>query len=190
MARSEPQFKIYPAGWACLLLSAVVVIASIRDTQNATAPTSKNATKAPPEDPYDQNDRTLRAQYATWDEIKLRTELMGVGTGQLLAFDEPEPYVRKALIAEALTRYDGMRGTNHWSRAQVHFEEGIAKWSAVKTEKLQKERPRRAAVLHLYAAQACMQQALFEHARTHLQEAEKHADTRDRARDALQRIVR
>jgi hypothetical protein len=189
VARSEPQFKIYPAGWFVLAVCILVGVAAFQ-ADKKQAVREKTAAKTPAEDPYDQSDRILRSQYASWDEAKLRAELVGIGNKQLLAFDEPEPYVRKALIAEALTRYDGMRGTNHWNRAQAHFEEAIELWGHAKTEKMRKDRPRRVAVLHLYAAQACLQQGLFGGARAHLQEAEKYADTRDRARDALQKIHR
>lgn len=77
---------------------------------------------APALAPIDELPRLL---FHSMDEGHLRRQFLTIGTEQIKKPDEPEWYIRKGMVAEALTRYDGQRGTNHWSRAMTHYSEAI-----------------------------------------------------------------
>ncbi len=76
-------------------------------------------------------DRAYRLQCREMDEVALHNELVRIGGEQLNNFNEPELYVRKAMVVEELTRFDALRGTNHWDRAATHYTEAIEKAQAL-----------------------------------------------------------
>lgn len=82
-------------------------------------------------DPYDLSDAAWKKRLSTWSERDLHSLLVDTTASQLKDMENPEIPVLKALISEALTRFDPERGTNHWDRAAVHYEEGIELWEKI-----------------------------------------------------------
>ncbi len=70
-------------------------------------------------------DKLPRLMFRSMDEGGLRRQLVLIGGEQVANLDEPEWYIHKAMVAEALTRFDARRQTNHWDRAMTHYGEAI-----------------------------------------------------------------
>ena len=136
----------------------------------------------------ERRDAVTRTTFKELTELQLRAELINVGKLQIMNVQAPHWHEQKAMIAEALTKWDAKNGTNNWDRAAVHFEEAIAAWEIIaenKKHKRTEEAPHRIGRLHLYAGAARANEKKWKEAKAHYEAAGKVDALKKEAEEAL-----